>query len=134
MCKFVKQLSKLYHHWFNKQMKILTQNQPTQLFVFVFVFVFVCLFVWFYFFDTGDAMSWHSGQQFTTKDRDNDDALENCAQLFYGAWWYGACHLANLNGLYRDGATTEYAIGVVWEPWKGFHFSLKTSEMKLRPT
>ena len=87
-------------------------------------------------------MTRHNGLQFTTKDRDNDlctpdctrDGGTNCALMYYGGWWYEKCHSSNLNGLYLDDVTTEYATGVVWGPWTGYYFSLKTSEMKLRPT
>ncbi len=94
--------------------------------------------------DTGDAMSRHSGEPFTTKDRDNDGCISghscihngktNCALMYYGGWWYDWCHSANLNGRYLHGYTSEKAIGVVWLEWTGYHFSLITSEMKLRPT
>lgn len=45
------------------------------------------------------------------------------------------CHSANLNGVYYPNghysASTDD--GVVWYPWKGWWYSLKTSAMKLRP-
>ena len=36
----------------------------------------------------------------TTRDRDHDTYGSNCAQVYGGAWWYTACHHANLNGNY----------------------------------
>ena len=76
----------------------------------------------------------HNGQPFTTRDQDNDDRNDgrNCAQVFKGAWWYDACHDSNLNGLYHGGSHLSYADGVNWEAWRGMHYSLKFTEMKLR--
>ena len=73
--------------------------------------------------------------EFTTYDRDNDlYGNANCAERYTGAWWYGACHWANLNGLYLyDQDDQPYAQGVVWYTWRGHGYSLKTTEMKLRP-
>nr|XP_058952653.1 microfibril-associated glycoprotein 4-like [Pocillopora verrucosa] len=71
---------------------------------------------------------------FTTRDRDNDhDTKRNCAIAFNGAWWYSACHASNLNGLYLRGNHSSYANGVNWKGWKGYHYSLKRTEMKIRP-
>jgi len=78
-------------------------------------------------------ISGHNNMPFTTKDQDNDLHLENCAQKFTGAWWYRACHVVNLNGLYLGGTTNDLGKGVVWEKWKGFYYSLKRTEMKIRP-
>lgn len=73
--------------------------------------------------------------KFTTFDQDNDnDGGRNCAEDFKGAWWYYACHLSNLNGLYLNGDHSgQYAVGVNWETFKGYYYSLKKSEMKIRP-
>ena len=69
---------------------------------------------------------------FSTKDRDNDIDGLNCAETYKGAWWYAKCHRANLNGLYLTGNTTSYANGVNWYSWKGFFYSIKMTEMKIR--
>ncbi|XP_078698762.1 ficolin-1-like [Branchiostoma floridae x Branchiostoma belcheri] len=81
----------------------------------------------------GDSMSRHSSMFFTTKDRDNDVGNANCAQQYKGAWWYYSCHRANLNGLYHGGAHESYADGVNWGGFKGNRYSLKHTEMKIRP-
>ncbi len=81
-----------------------------------------------------DSLSYHNNRQFSTKDRDNDADGGNCAQTYHGAWWYRDCHHSNRNGPYLNGTTTEYARGVIWYHWKGDYYSLKTSEMKIRPT
>ena len=49
---------------------------------------------------THDAMAYHNGAPFSTRDRDHDTWSHNCAEVFGGAWWYKACHHANLNGKY----------------------------------
>jgi len=88
-----------------------------------------------YFGDAGDAFS-VSGYQmkFSTKNKDQDTtSKENCAQTFKGAWWYQACHRSNLNGLYLKGETDQFATGMVWEPFRGHYYALKTSQMKFRP-
>ena len=79
-------------------------------------------------------MEKHNGMKFTTKDVDNDFSEKNCAETFKGAWWYNACHYSNLNGHYLAGRTRSYADGVNWYHFKGHYYSLKTSEMKVRPT
>ncbi|XP_055964905.1 fibrinogen C domain-containing protein 1 [Sorex fumeus] len=81
----------------------------------------------------GDSLLKHSGMRFTTKDRDSDHSENNCAAFYRGAWWYRNCHTSNLNGQYLRGAHTSYADGVEWSSWTGWQYSLKFSEMKIRP-
>ena len=82
--------------------------------------------------DAGNSLSIHNGMKFSTKDQDNDRYSSSCATRFKGAWWYIDCHNSNLNGQYLSGSHTTYADGVQWFHWKGHHYSLKISEMKLR--
>ncbi|XP_041786177.1 microfibril-associated glycoprotein 4-like [Anopheles merus] len=77
---------------------------------------------------TGDALSYHKGMKFTTKDRDNDLASSNCANNWKGAWWYKACHGANLNGLYRNSVDGE---NIVWNAYKRY-WGLAYSRMMIR--
>ena len=79
-----------------------------------------------------------SNLQFSTKDVDNDQYNpDNCAVLLSGAWWYYSCTWANLNGLYRRGTYTPRpgypSDGVKWVTFRGHHYSLKRTEMKLKP-
>ncbi|KAF3820998.1 hypothetical protein GH733_011151 [Mirounga leonina] len=81
----------------------------------------------------GDSLLKHSGMRFTTKDRDSDHSENNCAAFYRGAWWYRNCHTSNLNGQYLRGAHASYADGIEWSSWTGWQYSLKFSEMKIRP-
>ena len=85
--------------------------------------------------DAGDSLAWHNGMKFTTKDRDNDlKSGVQCAQEYKGAWWYNKCHSSNLNGLYLRGHHTSEADGVNWYYWRRNSYSLKKTEMKIRPS
>ncbi|GAB1286141.1 Ficolin-2 [Apodemus speciosus] len=42
------------------------------------------------------------------------------------------CHNSNLNGLYLGGPHKSYANGINWLSWRGYNYSYKVSEMKLR--
>ncbi|XP_068730155.1 ryncolin-2-like [Montipora capricornis] len=79
----------------------------------------------------GDSLAYHRGQAFSTKDRDNDQTGVNCALGNKGAWWYNACDYSNLNGLYLNGKID--GSGMKWYHWKKNAYSVKRSEMKIRP-
>ncbi|XP_066270701.1 techylectin-5B-like [Branchiostoma lanceolatum] len=86
----------------------------------------------------GDSLNGHDGWSFSTKDRDNDlrdndDLSSSCAKRYKGGWWYGDCHWSNLNGLYHLGTHESGADGVNWYHWKGHNYSVKRTEMKVRP-
>ena len=82
----------------------------------------------------GDWFSGTNGLQFSTKDRDHDTRKDgSCANTFHGAWWFGSCHASNLNGKYLKGPHKSYANGVNWFGFKGYHYSLKRTEVKVRP-
>ena len=71
---------------------------------------------------------------FTTKDEDNDkSSTKNCAVTYKGAWWHKDCHNSNLNGLYLPGDNTAFGEGMNWKHWRGQPYSLKKTEMKIRP-
>merc|ERR1712183_348275 len=89
--------------------------------------------------NAGDAFNYksgtrHQGMSFSTYDRDQDiNGGGSCAKEWSGAWWFGRCFWAHLNGVY---ATPEAApsspSGVQWFTFHGAHRPLKYSEMKIR--
>nr|ABB77209.1 carcinolectin-5C [Carcinoscorpius rotundicauda] len=83
--------------------------------------------------DAGDSLTEHKNMPFSTKDSDNDKWGKNCAEVYKGGWWYNACHHSNLNGLYLRGANERKGAGINWYQWRGHEYSLKISEMKIRP-
>lgn len=89
----------------------------------VFIFVEDCF--------TGSVMP-KDNMMFTTWDQDNDAAADNCAELFSSGWWHKHCNCANPNGLYLSGDTSVYGKGITYEPWLGFFYSLKFTELKVR--
>lgn len=90
--------------------------------------------------DAGDGMAKHNGHKFSTKDVDNDKVVKefggSCANRFSGAWWYYKCYMSNLNGLYyRNGQIPSKMFdGITWKPWTGPNYSLRSVEMKIRPS
>lgn len=69
----------------------------------------------------------HDGMFFTTYDNDNEG--RNCASVYRGAWWYNACHWANLNEEYGN---TNYGQGINWNSLKGVYYSMKEVRMMVR--
>ncbi|PFX13372.1 Ficolin-1 [Stylophora pistillata] len=81
----------------------------------------------------GDSMTFQRDMNFTTKDEDNDVHDQwNCAIEYKGAWWYKGCHSSNLNGLYHNGPHNSFADGVNWFDFRGYRYSLKRTEMKIK--
>ncbi|XP_007496272.1 fibrinogen alpha chain [Monodelphis domestica] len=91
--------------------------------------------------EEGTEYTSHANMRFSTFDRDNDQWEENCAEMYGGGWWYNNCQGANLNGIYypggpydpRDNSPYEIENGVVWIPFRGSDYSLKSVRMKIRP-
>ncbi|KAM4663906.1 ficolin-1-like isoform 1-T1 [Discoglossus pictus] len=83
--------------------------------------------------NAGDSMAVHGNIKFSTKEQDNDQYSGNCADMHNGGWWYSDCLHANLNGLYFLGQHSSNAKGINWRHGKGYNYSYKYSEMKIRP-
>jgi len=82
----------------------------------------------------GNALTYHMYQKFSTFDRDNDNCGAcNCAKKYKAGWWYNGCSESNLNGLYLRDYRNKTTVGIEWEPFKGYDYSLKATEMKIRP-
>ena len=77
----------------------------------------------------GDSLIvYHKGQQFTTRDRDNDGSFQlNCAEHVKGAWWYKACGKSNLNGQWQGPVRK----GPFWYKFTKYN-PVSYSEMKIR--
>ncbi|XP_009936495.1 angiopoietin-related protein 7 [Opisthocomus hoazin] len=93
------------------------------------------LFVGNYTGNTGrDSLRYHNNTAFSTKDKDNDKCVDDCAQFRKGGYWYNCCTDSNLNGVYyRKGEHTKNMDGITWYGWHGSTYSLKRVEMKIRP-
>ncbi|XP_074032450.1 microfibril-associated glycoprotein 4-like [Leptinotarsa decemlineata] len=65
----------------------------------------------------GDSLSYHKGHKFSTKDSDLDSSLENCAEKYYGAWWYNGCLRSNPNGKFINLVSPPYhkEAGLYWK-------------------
>ncbi|XP_038111161.1 ficolin-1 [Culex quinquefasciatus] len=77
----------------------------------------------------GDSLDHHRGMKFSTFDADNDIYPDNCASMWYGAWWYKNCHISNLNGRYMQG---QNGTGMYWRSFRPNEYSLKKSRMMIR--
>ena len=78
--------------------------------------------------NTGDSLSYHNGQAFSTYDRDMDSNWKsNCAAREKSGFWFNNCSRANINAAF--GANN----GMTWRTFAG-KSGLVYSEMKIRRT
>ncbi|XP_062058291.1 angiopoietin-4 [Lepus europaeus] len=71
---------------------------------------------------------------FSTRDADNDNCHCKCAQMLSGGWWFDACGVSNLNGIYYPkGHHIRKLNGIRWQYFRGSSYSLRATRMMLRP-
>ena len=79
----------------------------------------------------GNALTYHLGMKFSAYDADHDlEGSTSCSSWCHGAWWYKYCYQSNLNGRYNGSV---YPQGTTWTTWRSYDYSLRTTEMKIRP-
>ncbi|XP_056450488.1 angiopoietin-related protein 7 [Gadus chalcogrammus] len=84
--------------------------------------------------NAGDSLRYHNNTYFSTKDKDHDKCVDDCAALRKGGYWYNCCTDSNLNGVYyRRGVHSPRTDGINWYGWHGSSYSMKRVEMKIRP-
>ena len=84
---------------------------------------------------SGDSLTWHKNQKFSTNDADHDsDIYRHCAVVYGGAWWYKDCIRSALTQRYYPKyQSSPNSRGVTWYGWKGSDTSYKTATMMVRP-
>ncbi|CAL8381334.1 unnamed protein product [Boreogadus saida] len=75
------------------------------------------------------------GMAFSTPDQDNDNCDTcKCALMLTGGWWFEACGLSNLNGMYYSlGQNIRKLNGIKWHHFRGPSYSLQSTAMMVRP-
>ncbi|XP_050092414.1 fibrinogen-like protein A [Anopheles aquasalis] len=81
--------------------------------------------------NASDSMSYNKGMKFSASNRDNGNYYRHCAQDFEGAWWYGGCTLANLNGPYKN---INHQKSTYWYYFKNDYRGMSFSRMMIRET
>ncbi len=77
-------------------------------------------------------MARHNTMKFTTKDKDHDTWVHNCAISFTGAWWYKDCHSINLNGKNFNSDDAPEAKGITLKDWRSNTQSLSAVRMSVK--
>ena len=83
----------------------------------------------------GDSMRLARNMNFSTPDMDNDAwSSVHCAQGYSAGFWFSRCAWASLNNPYRNPTdSVRGGLGIVWDDWHGWYYSLKAVQMKIRP-
>ena len=81
-----------------------------------------------------DHRDYQNGAKFSTRLRDNDHFPNfNCAQEYQSGFWFKKCFRASLNHPYVSRSSTRAWHGIIWSTYKGESYSLKFTELKMRP-
>ena len=79
---------------------------------------------------SGDSLSYHKDEAFSTKDADHDSDSVSCSFRYHGAWWFRNCYYSHLNGrYYQRNESCLMDRGIWWNTWMG---PLKSVTMKMR--
>ncbi|KAL2094448.1 hypothetical protein ACEWY4_009167 [Coilia grayii] len=82
----------------------------------------------------GDSLTAHSGQKFSTFDKDQDTSSSNLARRYLSGNWFYNDYKSNVNAVYRWGADSTISyVGIDWHSFKGYNYSLKKLVMMIRP-
>jgi len=61
------------------------------------------------------------------------ESLESCPVGYSGnGWWLDTCFQSNPNGLNLRTQEAAVATGIIWVPWHGSYYSLKSTEIKMK--
>ncbi|XP_063397507.1 uncharacterized protein LOC134681792 [Mytilus trossulus] len=75
--------------------------------------------------NTGDSLSTHNDEIFTTKDKHKSN---RCASTYKAGWWYHNCYSSNLNNQFKGSGV----YGISWDSWKKSYGDIKTTTMMIR--
>ncbi|XP_071836354.1 uncharacterized protein [Apostichopus japonicus] len=83
-----------------------------------------------------NGMDDSNGQEFTTRDEDNDDYSSlNLAEVYSSGWWhYDYYYYYSWNSYHCDlNAPYTGSYTIYWFKFPGTHFNIRSTEMKIRP-
>jgi len=61
------------------------------------------------------------------------ESLESCPAGYSGSgWWLDSCFQSNPNGFNLRTQEASVATGIIWVPWHGSYYSLKSTEIKMK--
>lgn len=82
-----------------------------------------------------DALSYHNGEKFTTKNWTNVYDGDSCSVRLSGGWWFKDCNKSNLNGLHSNTNSSIRALAITWHiegDIESYYSTYHKVEMKIR--